>query len=165
MLTKRILVIMVGIILSFLLTAFGTYIITDHTTTGRLAIFAIRHSHDMTDQQLVQAVGQDPFAVVRRAGRMMKAVDPIVSLILGILVGCFERRMPGKITVLVLMPYSLWAFFKLAFAVPRPNGSTALEIVRTMGIETLYIAIGAFAAIAVVRFLGRQHKVASATAA
>jgi hypothetical protein len=166
MVTKRILVIMTGTILSFLLTALGAYIIAAHTTTGRLSIFVIRHSQDMTDQQLAQAIGQDPFAVVRRAGLMMKAVDPIVALILGILVGCFERRMPGKITILVLTPYSLWAFSKLAFAVPHPNHSATFEIVKTIGIETLYIAIGAFASIALVRLLGRDRKVASrATAA
>jgi len=52
-----------------------------------MAMWLVLHSQTMTDQQLADAIGEDPFAVLRRSSLMMKSIDPAVAILIGILVG------------------------------------------------------------------------------
>ena len=49
-------------------------------------MWVILHSQTMTDQQIAHAIGEDPFAVLRRSGMMMKAIAP----------RCYFRRLPRR---------------------------------------------------------------------
>ena len=101
-------VLLFAAILPFVLTILGSYIIEDHTRDGRLAMWVILHSQTMTDQQLAHAIGEDPFAVLRRSGMMMKVIAPAVAII----VGCFVALLveTGRVVALALSPYFLWDF-------------------------------------------------------
>jgi hypothetical protein len=93
---RRVSVVALAVVLPFILTVLGSSIIEDHTRDGRLAMWLILHSQKMTDQQLADAIGEDPFAVLRRSGLMLKAIAPTVAIIIGILVAFLERKMPGR---------------------------------------------------------------------
>jgi hypothetical protein len=134
----------------------GSYLVSAHTKNGKLATWLIMHSQTMTDQQLAHAIGEDPFAVVRRSGLMMEAIDPVIAIIMGILVGLVERERPGRTVALVLTPFFLWNFSMSAFATIRTPAKTVLEIVKVLGENAVYAAVAALVAIAIVRLLTRR---------
>ncbi len=146
--------LVVGTVLPFVLAVLGSYIVLAHTTVGRQSIYILLHSQQMTDQQLAHAIGRNPFAVLHWAGLLECAIDPILALLVGAYVACFERRIPGRITALVLAPYFLWNFRSLAFATVRPPAETALKIAKVLGTNAAYIMVAAFAAFAIARLLG-----------
>ena len=145
----------VGVILPFILTLVGDYVIQMHTRDGKLAMYAVQHSREMTDQQLARAIGTSPFAVVRRAGQMTRAIPPIVALVSAILAACLEKRTPGKITALILTPYFLWDFSMSAFSIVRTPSQAVFEAARVLGTNAMYIAVAAVVAIAVARLLAQ----------
>jgi hypothetical protein len=142
-------------ILPFVLTVLGSYIIEDHTRDGRLAMWVILHSQTMTDQQIAHAIGENPFAVLRRSGMMMKAIAPTVAIIVGCLVATFLRKKTGRVVALVLSPYFLWDFSMSAFATIRTPAQTVVEIARVLGTNAVYIAVASVLAIAVARLLAK----------
>lgn len=146
-------VLIFAVILPFVLTVLGSYIIAEHTRDGRLAMWVILHSQTMTDQQLAHAIGEDPFAVLRRSGMMMKAIAPTVAIIVGCLVAIFVRKKTGRVVALVLSPYFLWDFSMSAFATIRTPAQTVVEIAKVLGTNAVYIAVAAVLAIAVARLL------------
>lgn len=152
-LIRRVLLMILASFLPFFLTLVGNSIVQVHTKDGRLAMYAIRHSQEMTDDQLTRAIGDDPLAVIRRAGLMTRAIAPIAALISGILVALFERRIPGKMTAFVLAPYFLWDFSMSAFSAIRTPFQTVLEVAKVLGANAVYIALAAFTAVAIARLL------------
>jgi hypothetical protein len=163
MTARRVLIVVLGIPLCFGLTAIGAYVVSVHTTSGRLATFAVLHSHDMSYQQIRQAIGQDPITVIRNAGMLMSAIDPVVGLAVAVIIACVERRVPGRMTALILAPYFLWALSKSAFSVPRPAGQMALMISKAVGTNVMYIVVAVFVATAIARLsrgrVGSSHVV------
>ena len=107
----------------------------------------------MTDQQLADAIGEDPVAVLRRSGLMMKATDPIVAIIVAVLVALVERQKPGRMAALVLIPFFLWDFSMSAFSTIRTPAKTVLEIVKVLGANAAYIVMAALVAFAIARLL------------
>jgi hypothetical protein len=140
-------------ILPFILTILGSYIIGEHTRDGRLAMWVILHSQTMTDQQLAHAIGEDPFAVLRRSGMMMKAIAPAVAIVVVCLVAFLVRKKTGRVAALVLSPYFLWDFSMSAFATIRTPAQTVVEIAKVLGTDAVYIVVAAVIAIAVARLL------------
>jgi len=153
---RRVSVVALAVVLPFILTVLGSYIIEDHTRDGGLAMWLILHSQKMTDQQLAHAIGEDPFAVLRRSGLMLKAIAPTVAIIIGILVALLERKMPGRMVALVLTPYFLWDFSMSAFATVRTPAQTPVEIVKVLGMNAAYTAAAVFVAMAISRFLTKR---------
>ena len=152
----RSLALVFAAILPFILTILGSYIVGEHTRDGRLAMWVILHSQTMTDQQLAHAIGEDPFAVLRRSGTMMKAIAPTVAILVGCLVALLVRKKTGRMVALVLTPYFLWDFSMSAFAKIRTPAQTLLEIARVLGTNAAYIAAAVLVAIAVVKLLTKQ---------
>src|SRR5882762_7879694 len=72
---RRVLIILCGTVLPFLLMVFGSYLVSTHTKDRRMAMWLVLHSQTMTDQQLADAIGEDPFAILRRSSLMMKSID------------------------------------------------------------------------------------------
>jgi hypothetical protein len=143
-------------ILPFALTVLGAYIVEEHTRDGRRAMWLIVHSQRMTDQQLAHAIGDDPFAVLRRARMMTKAIAPTVAIMVGCFVALLVRRKTGRLVALVLTPYFVWDFSKTAFAYVRTPAQTLVEIVKVLGVNAAYIVTAVFIAIAVVRHLAKR---------
>jgi hypothetical protein len=143
-------------ILPFVLTILGSLIIGEHTRDGRLAMWVILHSQTMSDQQLAHAIGEDPFAVLRRSGMMMKAIAPTVAILVGCLVALLVRRKTGRMVALVLTPYFLRDFSMSAFARIRTPAQTLLEVARVLGTNAAYISTAAVVAVAVVRLLTKR---------
>jgi hypothetical protein len=152
---RRIAIAALGVILPFVLVALGSYYVETHTREARLAMYVMLHSEQMNDQQLAQAVGENPLAVIRRAALMTQAVTPIVALIVGVLVGFFERKMPGRLTALALMPYFLWEFSKRVSSVALTPAQIALRGGKVLGISAVWVALAVLAALVIVRLLAR----------
>ena len=152
----RSLALVFAAILPFILTILGSYMIGEHTRDGRLAMWVILHSQTMTDQQLAHAIGEDPFAVLRRSGMMMKAIAPAVAILIGCFVALLVRKKTGRMVALVLTPYFLWDFSMSAFAKSRTPAQTLLEIARVLGTNAAYIMIAVVVAVAVVKLLPKR---------
>jgi hypothetical protein len=150
---RRILTVVFGAVLPFFLMALGSYAIYSYTESGRLAMWIMLHSQQMNDDQLARAIGQDPFAVIHRAGLMPKAVSPIVALIVGILVASLEKQIPGILTALTLTPYFIWDFSMRAFSVVRSPAQAALYTTKVLGTNVAYVGLAVVAAVAVSRLL------------
>ena len=150
------LVLVFAAILPFLLTIFGSYIVGTHTRDGRLAMWVILHSQTMTDQQLAHAIGEDPFAVLRRSGMMMKAIAPIAAITVACFVALLVRQKTSRAVGLVLSPYFLWDFSMSAFAKVRTPAQMLVEIAKVLGTNAAYIVIAIFVAVAVVRLLTKR---------
>jgi hypothetical protein len=122
-------------------------------------MFAIRHSQEMTNAELTHAIGDDPVAVVRRAGFMTRSIAPIVAIISGLLVAWFERRIPGQMTILVLLPYFAWDFSMSASSSNPSILGVALDAVRIAGFSAIYITLAALMSFVFARFLwsGVRH--------
>jgi hypothetical protein len=150
---RRLLTVVLGAALPFFLTVFGSYAVYAYTESGRLAMWIILHSQQMNDDQLARAIGQDPFAVIHRAGLMAKAVSPIVALIVGILVASLEKQIPGRLTALTLTPYFIWDFSMGAFSVVRSPARATLYAAKVLGTNAAYMGLAVIAAIAVSRLL------------
>ena len=150
----RVAVTISAAILPFVLAVLGAYTVVNYTTDGRLATYAIIHSQDMTDEQLIKVLGPHPRSVFHHAQLMMRAIDPVIALILGILVGLFEKRIPATMTVLTLVPYFLWTFSKTALAVSQPTGKAVLIWAKGLGIYAAYVLF----AVAIARFLSRRMR-------
>jgi hypothetical protein len=148
----------IGVILPFVLSAIGDYVVQFHTRDGRLAMYAIRHSARMTDQELARAIGDDPFAVLRRAGMMSSAVTPIVVLLCGAFAALIERRSPGRMALLAVTPFLLWDFSMSAFSVPHPPALALLAAGRVLGVDALYAALAGLAALSATRVLRSDSK-------
>jgi hypothetical protein len=146
---RRVSVFVLWTLLPFALTVFGSYLVSAHTRDGKLAMWLVFHSQTMTDQQLAHAIGEDPFAVLRRAGLMMKAIDPVVAIIVGIFVAFTEKKRPGRMVALVLTPFYLWDFAMSAFSTPRTPAGTLLEIAKVLGANAAYTAMAVLVAIAI----------------
>ena len=153
---KLSLVLAFAAILPFVLMVLGAYIVEEHTRDGRLAMWLIVHSQTMTDQQLAHAIGEDPLAVMRRSRMMMKAIDPAVAIIVGCFVALLLRKNTGKVVALVLTPYFLFDFSKMAFAYVQTPARTLIEIAKVLGTNTAYIASAVLVAVALVRLLARR---------
>jgi hypothetical protein len=143
-------------ILPFFLTVFGSYIVGEHTRDGRLAMWVILHSQTMTDQQLAHAIGEDPFAVLRRSSMMMKAITPTVAILVGCFVALLMRKKTGRTVALVLTPYFLWDFYMSAFAKIRTPTETLLEIAGVLGTNGAYIIAAVVIAVSVARLLPKR---------
>ena len=154
---RRIAITVLGAILPFLLVALGSYFVETHTTDGRLAMYVMLYSQQMSDQQLAQAIGQDPFAVIRRTALMTRAVKLVAALVVGILIACFERRMPGKLTALVLTPYFIWDFSMRAFSVARTPAQTAITIGKVLGVNVAWVVLSVLVALAVARLIAHSR--------
>jgi hypothetical protein len=152
----RSLTLVFAAILPFILAILGSYIIGEHTRDGRLAMWVILHSQTMTDQQLAHAIGEDPFAVLRHSGMMMKAIAPAVAILVGCFVALLVRKKTGRMVALVLTPYFLWDFSMSAFAKIRTPPQTLLEIARVLGTNAAYIMSAVVVAVAVVRLLTKR---------
>ncbi|SRR6266404_4062599 len=150
------LVLIFAAILPFILTVLGSYIIEDHTRDGRLAMWLILHSRTMTDQQLAHAIGEDPFAVLRRSGMMMKAIAPTVAVMVGCFVALLMRKKTGRVVVLVLTPYFLWDFSMSAFATVRTPAQTLVEIGKVLGTNAAYVATAVCVGVVLVRLLAKR---------
>jgi ABC-type glucose/galactose transport system permease subunit len=122
-------------------------------------MFAIRHSQEMTNAELTHTIGDDPVAVVRRAGLMTRAIAPIVAIISGLLVALFERRMPGRMTILVLLPYFVWDFSMSASSSDPSISGVALDAVRIAGFSAIYITFAALISLVFARLVwsGVRH--------
>jgi hypothetical protein len=153
---RRASVVVLAAILPFVLTVFGSYIIEEHTRDGKLAMWLILHSQTMTDQQLARAIGEDPFAVLRRSGMMMKAIAPTVAIIAGILVALVVKKKTGRMVALALTPYFLWDFSMSAFATVRTPAQTVVEIAKVLGTNAAYIGTAVLIAVLIARLLTKR---------
>src|SRR5438270_8962319 len=140
MIGRRVAIAIVGIALAFLLEGVGIYLVETHTETAKLASRVIWYSQTMNDKQIEQAIGQDPFEVIRRAALMEDAVVPALALVVGISIGFFERRKPGTLTTLVLMPVFLTNLWYIAFVKGRPGSEMALKPLKEFGTYGIYLA-------------------------
>lgn len=160
MIGRRVAVVLVGISLAFILQGALDYGLETHTRTGKLGLKVIYYSQTMTDQEIARAIGEDPFRALRRASLMLEAVVPAVGLVVGILIASFERRMPGRLTVLALLPLLCVNFRHLAFGKALPQAEPALKILRESGIDAAYLALAVLTSVGVARLLsGRSERV------
>jgi hypothetical protein len=136
----------IAVVLPFVLTALGDYLVQAHTRDGRLAMYVVLHSQQLSDEELAHAIGQDPFAVIRRAGLMSSAVVPIAAVLSGIFVVCFETRRPGIVAALVLMPYLLFDFAHMALATRGTAAQTVAKIITVLGTDAAYMITAVIAA-------------------
>lgn len=144
-------------ILPFPFFGFASYLIEVHTKDGRLAMWAIFASQKMTDQQIAHAIGQDPWALIQRVGRMTDAVDPIIAAIVGILVALVAKRKAVRFTPYILAPFFLWDFYMSAFSTLRPPLQAAIFAAKVLGNSAACIAIAVLSA-AIVSWLINHKK-------
>jgi hypothetical protein len=155
MIGRRVAVVLVGISLAFILQGALDYILETHTKTGKLGLKVIYYSRTMTDQEIARAIGEDPFRALRRASLMLDAVVPAVGLVVGMLVACFERRMPGRLTVLALAPLLCVNFRHVAFGTALPRAELALKVLRESGMDAAYLALAVLTSVGVARLFSR----------
>jgi hypothetical protein len=137
---RRIAVVLFGMALVFILEGVLDNLVERHTRDGSLATRVILYSRTMTDEQIALAIGDDPVRVIRHASQMAAAVAPAVGLIFGIFVACFEKRIPGRMTALILAPYFFWNFWHLAFATGSPPAEAAFKVIKVCAINATYLA-------------------------
>ena len=158
---RRIAIALCGIALAFLLEGVLDYIVQTQTRDGRLAMRVILYSQTMSDEQIGHAIGDDPMRVVRRASRMGDAAEVAVGLIVGILVACFEKRIPGRLTAVILTPFFFWNFWHIAFARALPPRDAVFKVARVSGISAIYLALSVLMSVAVARWFWRHGRSAT----
>ncbi len=157
MIYRRIAIVLFGIVLAFILGFFMDYQIERHTRNGRLArqVIMLGIETTMTDAQIAHAIGDDPMRVLRRASWTEYAEELIVGIIVGILVACFEKRIPGRMTALILATYifclEFWHFKRLP----------AAAVVKMFGINAACLAAAILVSIAVARLFSRRGRLAA----
>jgi hypothetical protein len=158
MIYRRIAIALVGVVLSFILGFLTDYQIERHTRNGRLArqVLLLGIETKMTDAQIAHAIGDDPMRVLRRSIRIGYVVELTVALIVGILVACFERQTPGRMTALTLAPYISWCYYgHLPFATGRP---LAVAVTRELGISVVYLGLAILVSVGVARLFSRRAR-------
>ncbi len=152
---RRVSIVFSGILLSFILGGTISYVLETHTELGRRALRVIFYSQTMTDQQIAEAIHDDPFRVIQRASLMLDGVVPAVGVILGLLVTSFERRIPGKLTALTFTPYLLWNLRHVAFANTLSVGDSGMRIAKESAIHATCLAIAVVTSVGLARLLSR----------
>jgi len=150
---RRIAIVLLGAVLAFLLQGLVYFLLETHTRTGRLGLQIIFYAQTMTDKQIADAIGEDPFRALRRVSLLMEAVLPTVGLIIAMLVACIERRIPGRMTALILAPCFFWNFWHLAFARALPRAELVLKVLKESGIDVACLALAVWVSIVVAQFL------------
>jgi len=159
---RRIAVVLFGIVLAFLLGGVLDYLVATHTRDGRLAmrVVLLGSGTTMTDAQIAHAIGDDPVRVIRRASQMGDAAELSVGLIVGILVACVEKRVPGRMTAFTLAPYFFWNFWNEAFARALPPAESAFKVAKVSGINAVYLALAILVSVAVARLFSSRARLA-----
>jgi len=160
---RRTAIVLFGIVLAFLLGGVLDYLVATHTRDGKLAMQVIQlgSGTTMTDAQIAHAIGDDPVRVIRRASQMGDASVLTVGLIVGILVACVEKRIPGRMTAFTLVPYFFWNFWHEAFARGLPPAESVFKVARVSGINIAYLALAILVSVAVARLFSRRDRLAA----
>jgi hypothetical protein len=157
MIFRRIMIVLVGAILAFVIELSLDYQVERHTRNGRLAkqVLLLGMETEMNDGQIARSIGDDPMRVLRRSVVVSYIVELATSLTLSLLVGCFERRTPAVMTSLALAPYIIWsgaAHVPINWRKLSPIGVAGTEL----GISVVFVALAAIVSVAVARFLSRH---------
>jgi len=157
MIFRRVAILLFGIVLALILGFFMDYQLEKHTRNGRLTkqIIMLGYETTMTDAQIAHAIGDDPMRILRRASWMEYAEELVVGLIVGIFVACFEKRIPGRMTALILVPYifflEFWHFKRLP----------AAAVAKMFGINAACLAAAILVSVAVARLFSRRTRFAA----
>jgi len=129
----------------------------EHTRNGRLSrqVILLGTETTMTDAQIAHVIGDDPMRILRRASWMEYAEELIVGLIVGIFVACFEKRIPGGMTVLTLVPY----IFCLESRHFELLSAAAVE--KMFGKNAACLALAIFVSVAAARLFSRRTRLAA----
>lgn len=118
--TRSIVVVIIAAVLSWILLVVGVYCWLSWSQSGR---FVRDQGATTRDYASVQREYGDPFGLLNRGKRQQEVVIfPLISVVVGIVVGLSLRKRPGWLAILALAPlqvfllaanrFMVWAFVR-----------------------------------------------------